>query len=108
MHTPDHLMFRRKILFIVISPVIFYLSLEFIFLLVQGFFLANEKINIDSFNKPCAKFDPVAGYKWSCSDCRVIRIRNSEVVFDNTFRTNKSGYVSGILIAKHLQTFIAS
>jgi hypothetical protein len=45
-------------------------------------------------NRPCASFDPIAGYRWQTGPTRIVRIMNGELVFDNVFRANNAGYVS--------------
>ena len=56
--------------------------------------LAIEDSSFGVFNRECARFDSISGYKWLPVDCRITKIVNGEVVFDNRFTSNGQGYLS--------------
>ena len=46
------------------------------------------------FNGACAEYDSISGYRWLQKDCRVFKMVNREVVFDQRFSGNNMGYIS--------------
>ena len=53
-----------------------------------------EDASFGVFNRPCARYDSVSGYKWLPVDCRVTKIVNKAIVFDHRFTPNNKGYLS--------------
>ncbi|MCP4121655.1 MAG: SGNH/GDSL hydrolase family protein, partial [Bacteroidetes bacterium] len=83
----------------VLLASITYLFIE-IFLLILtlgGWFSPTSTViaenSIYVWNKPCAKYDSIAGYKWVDS-FRVVSMNTDEVHFDEIIHSNKQGYVS--------------
>ena len=68
--------------------IIFYLLLVFE-ILIQIKSIDNSFIG---FNKKCAKFDEISGYKWYDEDIRFIKLINGELIYDNTYKPNNFGY----------------
>lgn len=51
--------------------------------------------SFNAFNKSCASYNPLVGYKWKPSErCRMVRVDAGEVLYDNKFSTNNMGYIS--------------
>lgn len=46
------------------------------------------------FNRACARYDPVRGFRWIGTECREVRVLHDEVIFNNRFVINNQGYIS--------------
>jgi len=58
--------------------------------------LAIEDSSFGVFNRVCAKYDSISGYKWQPVDCRITKIVNRKIIFDHKFRPNQQGYLSNL------------
>ena len=81
----------KRILLSYCTSCLCYVMLEFVFFVREGFTAAQA---ITVYDRPCAAFDPVAGYRWQPGVARILRIVGNEVAYDQRFRANNCGYIS--------------
>lgn len=60
-----------------------------------------------SFDKPCAHIDSLIGYRWVPGDHRITMLAGHQVIYNNTFHANASGFVSGIDFIPHKKDSLA-
>jgi len=49
---------------------------------------------LEAFNRPCAKFDSIRGYRWSSVESRYTRLYWGELLVDHRFLPNLQGFFS--------------
>ena len=63
-------------------------------------YASDEVPTVDSgfgaFNKPCAQFDTIRGFRWLPGEWRMTKVMNNEVLYDRMFVPNRQGYSSKV------------
>ncbi|MCP4122485.1 MAG: hypothetical protein GY751_12095 [Bacteroidetes bacterium] len=54
--------------------------------------IVTNDMGFGAFNRPCATYDPVRGYRWTHSENRMFKVANGTLVYDNLFQLNAQGY----------------
>ncbi|MCP3982080.1 MAG: hypothetical protein GY716_22470 [bacterium] len=81
----------KGILAAVVSLTLTLLLLEGLAFVAAGFRQTGDSIYYD---KPCAKFNPIYGYRYTPGTCRVARIVGGRISYDETFDINSRGFVA--------------
>ena len=91
-----NLRFLKKVLNLFLWIFSIYIFLEIVFFVLMGF-PRFSNINIIYLNRDCISFDPIMGSRLTDSKpCRLVRIVNGKVIYDNIFKGNNMGYNSYI------------
>ncbi len=84
---------------VVIHILTFLTVLNFGYLSIEAFMYCYTCFSKTSyqrkmFNRPCAKFDSIRGYRWVGDSARVARVIKGKVIYDQRFHINKQGWIS--------------
>jgi len=91
----------KNLLFFFLTISIFYFLIEIMTnLLVLNGIVRTPKINkiqtFTGFNKPCAKYDSIRGYRWYGKNNRIVYFVNGDTIIDQTFTPNNEGFICNI------------